>query len=120
MFCNFYACNFLLNFFQNRDDIARLIQCIVHFVHSKDQDLAFKASLSLGHLCVVNSDARDHLLARLHDSSFSIRMKVSLLPIHLYQRSSIQVFVSAKVGFFRLTATVQIHYVWQIDKSTIK
>lgn len=54
----------------------KLIKILRHFAESDDEDLALKASLSLGHLCVADDAARDHLYTRLSDDSFAIRDKV--------------------------------------------
>ena len=69
------SCQFLSSL-QTRSDIANFIQIIMQFVKSKDQDLALKASLAIGRLCIVDSEARDHLYTRLRDVSFSVRAKV--------------------------------------------
>jgi len=60
---------------KTRNDVSKLIRCIEEIVKWNDDDLSFKAALSMGHLCVISSSARDHLYTRLQDPSLTIRAK---------------------------------------------
>ncbi|XP_065066138.1 uncharacterized protein LOC135692046 isoform X2 [Rhopilema esculentum] len=57
------------------EEIEKLIDTLSTLASSSDDDIALGASLSLGHLCVADSAARQHLFSRLEDTSFAIRAK---------------------------------------------